>query len=156
MFRKRYATILALLFLAGSIAAGEKRGDGPPDGPRGPGGGRGPGMRMGFESRAWEDIELTDSQKTRLLDAMTKNFRATQEALLERMEERRTRGNADRDRRPPGPGEKGPRDEGLEGLRKQLRNDIESILTADQLKKLDEGSDGRPPRDKKKGGPPPR
>lgn len=129
-----------LLVVSSSLIAGEPgkgRPSGPPPGEGGPGGGHG----FGFDMRKWENIELSDSQKKRLLDAMTSHFRASQEVLLSQMEEHRKQGKSGRNAPPSGK----PDNEKLQSLKRQLRKEIESILTPEQLKQLDSTADSRRP-----------
>lgn len=134
-----------VLALAGSVSAGEDRGrpSGPPPGGERPGG---PGMQFGFDPRTWGNIELTPSQKSRLLDVMTDNFRASQEAILEQMEARRGREEPRRGGRPREGGKPPEGNARLSTLQRQLRQEIEAILTPEQLKQLGDGRGAPPPR----------
>lgn len=143
----------AILAMVGLAGAGEDREGRRPPGP--PPGGGGPGMHFGLDARKWEKIELSSSQRERLLEALTRNFRASQEVVLDQLAARRRRGDAGGER--PGPDENDPFREKLMSLQRDLRSDIEAILTPEQLKQLGDGRrDGLPPRGDGEGRKPPK
>lgn len=141
--------ILALFLMMSTamVQCGEGRRAPPDDDRRGPGPG---GMRFGFDERRWGDIDLSDSQKQQLLDAMTSNFRDSQEVILERMEARRGQRQSRQDRDEEGSGRDESSGETLKKLKRDLDARIQSILTQEQLKKLEGNRRGgdrpEPPR----------
>lgn len=112
-------------------------------------GGMGMGRGQGFGLMRFDQLDLTADQKTRLIDVMADNYRATLEARFEMMEA----GNKLRAlRREDGVSSEtiieanaaaGAAKGKLEVLHRQMRDDVEKILTPDQIKKLEEGR--RPP-----------
>lgn len=148
-----YIAAFAILAMAGLAGAGEDR-EGRRS-PRPPPDGGGPGVHFGLDVRKWEKIELSSSQRERLLEALTRNFRASQEVVLDQLEARRRQGDGGRER--PRHDENDPFREKLMSLQRDLRSDIEAILTPDQLKQLDGGRrDGPPPRGDGEGRRPPK
>lgn len=134
------------------------------DGPR-PGkfDGRGPrhmrghmgGMHMGkglLGPRFAEMLQLTDAQKSKLVDLMTENYR---EGLLARMEMHDAAGklrdlyDADApsaDAVVEANQEMGAAKGKLDALRLKMWNDVKSVLTPEQIQKLDDFEKSAPPR----------
>lgn len=139
-----------------------------PMGPGGPGhrmggdfrghkgfGGGGPGMHMGMmgkgmgpmgmHHRMLADLDLTADQKTRLLDALTKNYRAKMELMLEMAETRGDRHDLRRD-------DEASNDDimaahrawgeargKMEVQERTFRDEIKGILTPEQWERMDRG-----------------
>ncbi|MCC8189655.1 MAG: hypothetical protein LIP77_03320 [Planctomycetes bacterium] len=141
-------TVISLIF-ASVTWAGEGPGEGrrpPPGGPRG----GGPGREIGIDPRRWEGIDLSDSQKKKLLDIVTAAFRSSQEAILEGMGRHRTekpgRGDDHRPADPRGGNRK------LAEIQEKMQAEIEAMLTPAQLAQWKKRQDDRPPPGRKEDG----
>lgn len=140
---------------------GWHRGGRPERGPGGPGPGfrcgtprmhgKGGDMGMGL-GRGWEALDLDDTQKSKLIDVMTENYRARLETRMEMLAARKNlrklqdAETLDADAVIAANANLGMAKGKLEVLRRQLRDNVRGVLNADQLKKLDEWKDNRPGR----------
>lgn len=126
-------------------------------GPRhqaGPGpqfGGMGMGMGQGFGRLPFDQLDLTAGQKTKLIDIATNNFRAGLEAKVEMMDAHKKLRDMRDDKSVSADAiiqantELGAAKGKMEVLRRQFRDDVEKVLTPDQLKTLEERRMGPPP-----------
>lgn len=130
----------------------------------------GKGMGMGMHHRMLTDLDLTADQKTKLVDALTKNFRAKMELMMEMADARQNKHDIrfdediSHDDIIAANRAMGEARGKMEVQERVLRDEIKSILTPEQWERLDRGprwdrddDDGlRPPRDGRRPGPGPR
>ncbi len=137
----------------------------------------GPGMHMGMmgkgmcmHHRMLTDLDLSADQKSKLVDALTKNFRAKMELMMEMADARQNKRDirfdedVSHDDIIAANRAMGEARGKMEVQERGLRDEIKSILTPEQWERLDRGprwdrddDDGlRPPRDGRRPGPGPR
>lgn len=112
---------------------------------------QGPGFGMhGMQGRRWEMLDLTEKQRTDMVDLMTKMFKAKLESRMEMQDlqkaarDIREKDNATAEEIIAANTALGAARGKQEALGYQLRQEMRSILTEEQLKKLDERREGMP------------
>ncbi len=112
--------------------------------------GMGPAMRLGLGGRAWEQLDLTDAQKKQLVDVLVDNYRSFLETRLEvmgaagKVRDLRENDSATSDEIIAANTALGAARGKMEALVQGFRQNVEKLLTPEQLKKLEDMRDNAP------------